>query len=320
MGALLGSILYLLIFGFRSLDVTYIDRMLVVDGVKGLPQHYLGWEFFRRTAWSFPLGNIDGLIYPDTISVVFSDSIPLFAVFFKLFSCLLPERFQYFGIFCLISFMMQGGFAALICDRFFKNRAFSLVLSIFFILSPIAIKKSFYHCALSAHFLILGSFLYMLYKSVFKSWKTPICLFALLNALTVTIHVYFTPVTFGIMLCYALQEVLEKKKWRQVLFLTGASVLSIVTTGWLFGYFSDRVAAPGVGLGRYSFNLNGFINPFWYSKWIDALPVYHVGQIEGFSYLGFGMFGLLTIAILLFLLRQTEQIRKTGKLVYFNKN
>jgi hypothetical protein len=45
-----------------------------------------------------------------------------------------------------------------------------------------------------------------MYKSSFTSWKTPIVLFALLNALTVTIAAYFTPMTLGVMLCYALQE------------------------------------------------------------------------------------------------------------------
>ena len=320
MGALLGAVFFLLIFEFRSLDVTYIDRMLLVDGVKGLPQHYLGWEFFRRTAWSFPLGNMEGLIYPETISVVFADSIPLFAVFFKLFSALLPARFQYFGIFSLTCFMLQGGLGALISDRFFKNRVFSLILSIFFILSPIAIRRSFYHSALSAHFLILAAFAIWLYKSEFKSWKTPMCLFAILNALTVTIHVYFTPMTVGIMLCYALQELLEKKKWSRVLLSVGISFFSILGTAWLFGYFTDRISASSVGLGRYSFNLNGFINPFWYSNLIDTLPVYQNGQIEGFAYLGLGMICLLTIALILFVLRQVEQTAKTKKFIIFNKN
>lgn len=319
-GVLLGAILYLLIFGFRSLDVTYLDRMLVPDGVNDLTQHYLGWEFFRRTAWSFPLGRMDGLTYPDPGSVVFADSIPLLAVVFKLFSALLPARFQYFGIFCLLAFMLQGGIAALICDRLFRNRLWSFVTSVFFILSPVMLTRSFYHTALSSHFLILAAFAIWLYKSAFKSWKTPIWLFAILNALTITIHVYFTAMTMGIMLCYALQEVFEKKKWTRVLLLIGTSILAVLGTAWLFGYFANGTSAPGEGLGTYSFNLNGFLNPFWYSDIFDSLPVYQSRQFEGFSYLGLGMISLLTIAILLFLLRQAEQIGKTKKTTIIMSN
>ena len=146
------------------------------------------------------------------------------------------------------------------------------------------------------------------------------CLFAIVNALTVTIHVYFTPMTVGIMLCYALQEILEKKKWTRVFLSVGISVFSILGTASLFGYFTDRISASGVGLGRYSFNLNGFINPFWYSNLIDSLPVYQNGQIEGFAYLGLGMICLFTIALILFVLRQVEQTAKSKKFIIFNKN
>ncbi len=70
---------------------------LVADG--GDPsQHYLGWEFYRRSDWFFPLGLTDQLAYPLKTSVIYTDSIPLFAVFFKLFRHILPAQFQYFGI------------------------------------------------------------------------------------------------------------------------------------------------------------------------------------------------------------------------------
>ncbi len=314
MGALLGGVAFLFIYGFRILDVTYIDRMLVREGVEDLPQHYLGWEFFRRSAWSFPFGNIEGLIYPETVSVVYTDSIPLFAVFFKLFSTFLPANFQYFGIFTLICFLLQGGFAALICDSFFKNTAYSLVLSFFFILSPIMLRRTFYHSALTAHFLILAAFTIWMYKSSFTSWKTPIVLFALLNALTVTIAAYFTPMTLGVMLCYALQELIERKKRIRVLLLIIVSVLAILGTAWLFGYFSGDITPASQGLGNYSFNLNGFFNPLWYSGIFKSLPMYAYQQEEGFAYLGAGTIFLLSVTLVLLSLRFADRIKKTGKI------
>jgi len=139
-GALLGGIIFLLLFGVHILDVTYVDRMIVRAGVEDLPQHYLAWEYFRNSAWSFPLGNINNLIYPDSISIVYSDSIPLFAIFFKLFNPILPTSFQYFGIWTLLCFMLQGAFASLITYRFSKSNIISLIYSVFFILSTIVLK------------------------------------------------------------------------------------------------------------------------------------------------------------------------------------
>ena len=47
-------------------------------------QAYLGWEFFRREPWSIPLGSNQSFGMLPSNSVVYSDSIPLLAIFFKL--------------------------------------------------------------------------------------------------------------------------------------------------------------------------------------------------------------------------------------------
>ena len=71
--------------------------------------------------WHFPVGLIDTLSYPTSVSVIYTDSIPLVALIFKLFRNILPLRFQYFGMFGLFSFMLMGGISSqliyeLICD------------------------------------------------------------------------------------------------------------------------------------------------------------------------------------------------------------
>ncbi|MDO9121584.1 MAG: DUF6311 domain-containing protein, partial [Anaerolineaceae bacterium] len=49
-------------------------------------QHQLGWEWFRQEPWRFPLGRIDAYGFPYGTTIVFMDSIPLFAIFFKILS------------------------------------------------------------------------------------------------------------------------------------------------------------------------------------------------------------------------------------------
>ncbi|MGN1206112.1 MAG: DUF6311 domain-containing protein, partial [Eubacterium sp.] len=80
-GAVIGTILFMAIYGVRVLNFTY-DGWLLTG--KDLQQHYLGWKFFRKAPWSFPLGMHDFFTNPDSISVLYTDSIPLFALFFKL--------------------------------------------------------------------------------------------------------------------------------------------------------------------------------------------------------------------------------------------
>ena len=54
-------------------------------------QHYLGWAYYRDADWSFPLGKMDNFYYPVGTNVGFTDSIPLLAFVFKIFSFLLQS-------------------------------------------------------------------------------------------------------------------------------------------------------------------------------------------------------------------------------------
>jgi hypothetical protein len=90
------------------------------------------WYFFRNDIWRFPFGNNPN--YGDEIStsIVFSDSIPILALFFKLFKSFLPENFQYFSLWYLICFYFQLFFSFKILKKFTNSIPYSLIGSIFF--------------------------------------------------------------------------------------------------------------------------------------------------------------------------------------------
>jgi len=73
-------------------------------------QHYLGWEFFRREPLlQFPLGSLQRLGAGLVPSVVYTDSLPLFAIpskaIFSLFG--FTELFQYSGFWIFSCFSLQ---------------------------------------------------------------------------------------------------------------------------------------------------------------------------------------------------------------------
>lgn len=96
LSGIIGAIVFVFIYGTKVLNVTETEWIFRVGD---LSQHQLGWEFFRKADWSFPIGLFNTLSYPNYASIIFTDSIPLFAVIFKIFSEILPETFQYFGIY-----------------------------------------------------------------------------------------------------------------------------------------------------------------------------------------------------------------------------
>ncbi len=114
--AAVGALCFIGIYSVRVLDFTNTGWLFNND--HDLRQHYIGWCAFRSDPWRFPFGLIDSLSYPDSMSVIYTDSIPLFAVIFKIFAPYLPETFQYFGLFGLLSFMLMGGLAGILLRRF----------------------------------------------------------------------------------------------------------------------------------------------------------------------------------------------------------
>ena len=80
-GCVLGAVIFFVIYG-TSIVNPQNDKWLLRQN-SDMTQHYLGWVFFRRSEWKFPLGLMDGLSYNHLVSCMFTDSIPLLAIFFN---------------------------------------------------------------------------------------------------------------------------------------------------------------------------------------------------------------------------------------------
>lgn len=301
--ALLGGIAFVLIYGVKILNPLYTDWLLTGGDPS---QHYLGWEFFRRSDWYFPLGLTDQLAYPLKTSVIYTDSIPIFAVFFKLFRSILPRQFQYFGIWGLLCFVLQGYYAAKILGERSSSKTVILAGSVFFIVSPIMISRMYYHTALAAHWLILlAIYFYSKHEKEYRDIFRPVMQWGILGILIGSIHLYFVPMCGAILLGYILCSIWKERKIRIRFFYPGISFsVGLFLTIYLLGGFSSGADTGTNNLGLFSFNLNAFLNPMSYSTLLKNTslwnwPFYTQGQYEGFSYLGMGIILLCACGIVL---------------------
>ena len=291
--AFMGAVVFIMIYGVQILNPLYTDWLIE----KGdLSQHYFGWRFFRNADWQFPFGLLDTLGYPYYTSIVFTDSLPLFAVLFKLLSPVLPAEFQYFGLWGILCFMLQGTFGALLCMRYTKSFIQVSLGSLLFIFSPVILQRLYYHSALAGHWLILIALILLVYqKKLAARFKTALLLWGLLGALIASIHQYFLVMCGIICLGYCAYELFGVKRWYGFLpcitFILGA-----VGVDYLLGAFSSSASTSAGGIGNYSFNLNGFLNPQGYSRILSNLPTYN-DQHEGFAYLGLGVILLCVFVV-----------------------
>jgi hypothetical protein len=294
---LFGSIAFVALTGGEILNPRNLDWLMIGDSA----QHQIGWEFFRHTSlWQWPIGLNPALGLVFSSSIVFTDSIPLAAFFFKPFSPFLGDHFQYFGIWILLCFVLQYHFAHRILSGFFSDQLSISISSLFFVVSPPFLYRMIHgghgHIALVSHFLILAALdQYFDKRSRNSIWIIILCSGLLIQA-------YFMPMLTVIWLASVARRLLPGPiRFKQLALEIITTGLSVLAVAWAAGYFA---------VGR-SINPEGWNYVFrwqplslidsgtdgsegWSRIVRDNAQL--AGDAEGFSYLGSG---LLVLAVFL---------------------
>ena len=293
-GFITGLVTFIIFYGSRIVNVRYIDWML--EHVShDPPKNYLGWSFYRNNGWNFPLGIMENFGYPFGTTIIQTDSIPLLAILCKLFDPVLPVNFQYFGLWGMISFGLQGLFAALIIKKWTGNPVIIILSALFFILSPPLIYRMFIHTALaSGHWLILAA-IYLFISNV-SNKRRSIILWVLLHSISILVHPYIAAMVFFVFCGYLINRYLADKDKNYLVRITLINVFTLLAISWIIGVFAGETEIMGSGLGKLSMNLNALINPEGWSRILPALPYAYTSQNEGFMYLGTGMLLIVLIS------------------------
>lgn len=149
---LISILVFCSIYGIKVLNPTYTDWLMAGGD---LSQHYLGWVAYRKSAWHFPIGLVDTLAYPGLTSIMFTDSIPLLAIPFKILSPILPSEFQFFGLWGICSFILQGLLSVKIIKNFTNNSLILILVSLLFLYTPVMIGRMYGHTSLAGHWILL---------------------------------------------------------------------------------------------------------------------------------------------------------------------
>lgn len=296
----LSAIIFVSIYGLHVLNPFYTDWLL--NG-GDLTQHYLGWRAYRNSSWNFPIGMLDTLAYPNRTSIIFTDSIPIFAVLFKMAAPILPENFQYFGLWGIMCFILQGILASRILRNFTDNKFAIIVSSLIFVYTPVMIWRMYAHTSLAGQWvLLLGMEPIFAHTKYQNQSKKLYIITALMGILSASIHIYFILMSGILLAGQCLMNIIIDKKFKRSLSLLGTYMISTIITVWILGGFSSNMSAGAGGLGLFSMNINAFFNPQGWSCIFQNLSLYGEGQYEGFAYLGAGCILLCMLAVVEFFL------------------
>jgi len=259
-----------------------------------------GFWFFRNSPWSFPLGATPDLLWPYGTSVGFTDAIPWLAVGLKPLSPILPQKFQPFGFWFLLCFVLQAGIGAKLTGTLTQDRAQQALGGLLFALTPVVPARNG-HIALSALFFVTAG-VYLCLRPVESRQHAKSLLGGALLLLiwAAGTHPYLSTMVLALVLarCVCLgpcERVLEPSA---CLLAAGAAVGVTFATYWTFGYVGWREHLGATGFGQFSADLATLVNPQHWSRWVHVLRN-QPRQHEGFGYLGCGVFMLLVLRVAL---------------------
>ncbi len=256
-------------------------------------QHYLGWAFFRFSPWAIPPGINPNFGLEIGSSIVYSDSIPIAAFIFKPFHAILPEPFQYLGLWTFISLFFQAFIAIKICSLITKDLLIKATFAAFITSSPVLIHRIGLHTALTSHFLILAAIYIIISKKNSYSLYLSLVIFSLL------IHFYLYAIVLFIFIFNYVDRLLVQKNIKATRFIfeiIGLGIASLLIF-YLAGYSSIPIGSGATDVS-YGFSKIDPIYLFNSQGWSYFLPYWDLDgpNNEGFIYLGLGLILLIPIS------------------------
>ncbi len=304
-GGLSGALVFLFIFGPGTLDPGRVDWLMDLGDNA---MHYLGWVFYRRDPWGWPLTHSPSLAHPYGISVSLTDPVTLLALPLKLLRSVLPEAFQYFGLWTLSCFILQGAFGALLVIETTKSRAAALLAPLFFCTAAILIYRVYTYIPHVGQWTILAAlYLFFLNRRTAKYngwWPALLCAGLLVQP-------YLLGILFILFLGAMAERLLLSKDRRGPAVSLAVSLACIALAMAATGMWGGDYSMSGPGVDYFKANLNALVNPV-NSGWSAFLPPLPLAPetYPNVHYLGLGMILLSVFALAAFLVVQRGSLAR----------
>lgn len=257
------------------------------------------FRYYLAEPWGLPLLQIEGLNSPDGLVIYFSDSLSVWALLAKVLSPLGLGANQWFALWYLVIFALQG-LAAVAAVRSFGVRSIVTELSVATIAvsAPIMMLRT-WHPGLAAQFTILLAWTVVGHLTKGRQNPVPVLWWgSALAVLTVFIQAYLFLCVVVVLAGGALSALANGRlslagfaRW------VGVSALAVGVGGIASGFLgsgAEEVAGYGV-FGSYVF---GPVIPQWSRLWPGNEWILEAnGSFEGFNWLGMGWL-LLAVGVL----------------------
>ena len=306
-GVYLSAILIACGFVNYLFPLSFLHGHSTVTDFGDISQHISGWWYFMQEPWHLPLLHTYKLDHPDGVSIAFTDSIPLAALFFKflitLFPNAFPAHFHYFGWWVGFVFIAQAVAATFLIRALGAKSWFAMVIAVGFALTWPVLHARYHHSALMTQSIILFglAFYWLGQKRAWTSQRASAALIVLC-VVALMVHPYYLAMTVSLFIAFLVDQILKKESWLLQLWRLLSLLLLLGSLIWLLGY-TRHSAYDALGYGDNGYGNDFFLNllePFCGGGKLITCgegPEYVFPYRESFNYLGAGLLLLIPVAL-----------------------
>lgn len=261
-------------------------------------QHFIGWSLFRDDAWHWPLTKTTRIFYPTGISIVYTDSYPIFALIFKCFSRFLPKMFYYFGIILVFNVSLMFYSGRLLIQKMTGNAVIAFFSGFLFMFAPAFMFHLKCWVELAGQWVILLALIPILTDIKPCDNKKTFYLLLLLIFISLGMHFYLAAMLVVLVFAYIAKIFLMGDIKLEIAIKYALCVLFLTLLSmYFFGYFVNGSDRADWGFGDLSINLNSPFNALEsLSKIFSSLPLQR-WQTRDSAYLGAGIFCMIPFAL-----------------------
>jgi len=235
--------------------------------------HWIGWLFFADDKWRWPLGANPRYGWGTFNSIVYTDSWPVFAIFFKLINIEVINRGQYFGIAYLASSLVLYVVSSRLLQLMGLSASSALIGSVIVGTTPMFWWMQRWYPAISGGMCLLVCSLYLYFRGR-KKHSYNLHWWLLLLSVAVGTNIYLAGIIVPISVAAMIlpRTSIAASTLQLVKYGVLAIALTLVSM-YVFGYFTMPLGGAKTGrYGVYTANVLGLIDPNQASSFMPDIP------------------------------------------------
>lgn len=269
-GALvIGSLFFSFTVGIEKVDPRNVQWL----NFKDQKTHWIGWLFFADDKWRWPLGANPRYGWGSFNSIVYTDSWPIFAIFFKLINIEVINRGQYFGIAYLASSLVLYVVSSRLLQLLGLSAKSALIGSVIVGTTPMFWWMQRWYPAISGGLCLLLCSFYIYFRGR-KEYKYNLRWWLVILFVAVGTNFYLAGMIVPISVAAMILP--RTSIAASALQLVKYGVLAItltLTSMYVFGYFTMPLGGVRTRrYGVYTANVLGLIDPNQASSFMPDIP------------------------------------------------